>query len=73
MEFDTMHPKKEIDILERHILAAISKCSIFEFNECKKVYLRAKSFDKTIEILKQAVEQKKSPHIIMDDLGIKRP
>jgi len=70
MESNILPP--DIDILERHVLTAISKCSIFEFSECKKVYLRTKSFDKTIEILKKSVEIKKSPHIIMDELGIKR-
>lgn len=48
---------EDLDILEKEIISAITKCSVFDFQTVKYVYIRAKSFDKTIEILKLSVSQ----------------
>jgi hypothetical protein len=44
----------ELDMLEKHMLKALSICSVYEIPDIKKVYLQCRSFDKTIEILKYA-------------------
>ena len=45
----------ELDVLEKNIVAAIAKCSVFTFGQVECVYRKLKSFDKTIEVLKLAV------------------
>ena len=45
----------ELDILEKNIVAAIAKCSVFTFGQVEGVYRKLKSFDKTIEVLKLVV------------------
>ena len=47
----------ELDYLEKNILKAITNSSVFEFKVVKYVYEYKKSFDKTIEVLKCAVEK----------------
>ena len=47
---------KELDILEKEILKAIDKCSVFEIRIIRQVYERCNSFDKTISVLKYSVE-----------------
>jgi len=47
----------ELDYLEKNILKAITNSSVFEFKVVKYVYEDKKSFDKTIEVLKCAVEK----------------
>lgn len=45
----------ELDILEKNIIASISKCSVFTFSQVESVYRKLRSFDKTIEVLKLVV------------------
>jgi hypothetical protein len=50
----------ELDILEKNVLIAISKCSVFSYSQVSNVYTEVKSFDKTIKVLKTSVSTGKS-------------
>ncbi len=56
---------KELDILEREVLKAIERCSVFTISEIKMVYDACNSFDKTIKILKHSAENKIEPSVLI--------
>ena len=47
---------EELDILEKEIIKAITKCSVFDVLTVKNTYLQTKSFDLTIKALKTSQE-----------------
>ena len=47
----------EFDLLERNMLKAIDASSTFHISEIVAVYKRCRSFDKTIKVLRIAVER----------------
>lgn len=47
---------EELDVLEKEVIKAITKCSEFDILTVKYVYNQTKSFDKTILVLKTSVE-----------------
>lgn len=57
---------KELDILEREVLKSIERCSVFSITEIRMVYEHCNSFDKTIEILKSAVETKTELTVLLN-------
>ena len=62
---------KELDILEREVLKAIERCSVFSISEIKSVYAQCNSFDKTIEILRKSSQNKIEPIYIQSFNDIK--
>ena len=59
----------ELDILERNVISAISKCSCFSFSVVERVYLEIKSFDKTIEVLKVVLSSGRTIKEVLDSLN----
>lgn len=47
---------EELDYLEKNLLKTISDCSVFGMAIVTGVYKKTKSYDKTIRVLKYAVE-----------------
>ena len=46
---------KDLNVLEKEILKAIFRCSIFEISDIRLVYEKCNSFDKTISVLEYSV------------------
>jgi len=69
---EEINPKTELNNLQLELLKTITRCSIYPFETVKYVYSKTNSYDKTIEVLKCALQLSVPVGDVMQILKIKQ-